>query len=267
MIEISREEDLRPRASAIRYFDCTPDWAGKGRTTESYEFSYYLSGGGVFRDNGERFDLKEGCWRFTRPGHAVDSAPSYRCLTLRFSLWDTDEEVRCPFLDAIPVFFQSRDPEGYETLLKEIEGLLFSPEAGAGIRRQKALFTLLDKIYRDSATLPAESPADRCVREAREYLSRHFKEEVTLKDLGARFGYHPLYFQRLFRERTGATPHEYLAGIRLSHAKSLLSATQTAVGAVAEACGFGSVSHFSATFQAATGLSPTAFRKKFSVTL
>lgn len=267
-MEVEREEDLCPRYSAIRSFHCTPDWRGRDRVTESYEFSFYLEGGGSFWEEGRTYPIREGCWRFTLPGRRVSSTPSYRCLTLRFSLGSEDGiAVKNPFLDAIPSFFQSREPEKYPPLLEEMEALLYSPELGAGVRRKMAMYTLLNLIFRDATRAVEETPADRSVREAKEYLAEHFREEVTLSDLGARFGYHPLYFQRLFRERTGATPHSYRSELRLSRAKTLLSTTNLAIGEVAEECGFGSVSHFNAVFRENTGLSPSGFRKKYRLYL
>jgi AraC-like DNA-binding protein len=71
----------------------------------------------------------------------------------------------------------------------------------------------------------------------------------------------PAHLARTAREHFGTSPTDLVAGIRLAHAKLLLSTTSIAIGLVAERCGYASPSHFSTAFRAATKLSPREYRR------
>ena len=54
------------------------------------------------------------------------------------------------------------------------------------------------------------------------YLAAHFRERVSLSALAAAAGRNPAALCRYFRERTGKTPFEYLAEMRIGLAVRLL---------------------------------------------
>ena len=68
------------------------------------------------------------------------------------------------------------------------------------------------------------------------------------------------YFAHAFKKATARTPHCYVTERRISAARALLSTTDLPIGDIARRVGFPSQSHFSATFQAQTGTTPSAHR-------
>ncbi|NDG39315.1 MAG: AraC family transcriptional regulator [Betaproteobacteria bacterium] len=66
-------------------------------------------------------------------------------------------------------------------------------------------------------------------------------------------------FLKAFKLTFGMTPHQFLLESRMVRAKSLL-AEGKALTAVALELGFASHAHFSATFRARTGHTPSAYR-------
>ncbi|MGN1105127.1 MAG: helix-turn-helix domain-containing protein, partial [Huintestinicola sp.] len=66
-----------------------------------------------------------------------------------------------------------------------------------------------------------------------------------------------------FKNETGVTPIEYLIGIRLERAKTMLKRKSISVTEIAMNCGFGSSAHFSSCFQSRVGISPTEYRDKY----
>ncbi len=59
---------------------------------------------------------------------------------------------------------------------------------------------------------------------ARDYLAARFNERTSLADAAAHAGLSPFYFQRLFAQAFGETPHEFVTRLRMEHAKKLLLA-------------------------------------------
>ena len=64
----------------------------------------------------------------------------------------------------------------------------------------------------------------------------------------------------VFRHATGLTLTEYVARLRVEHAKRLLGNPSVRVSEVAFATGFSSISQFNTVFRKTVGLSPTQFR-------
>lgn len=72
----------------------------------------------------------------------------------------------------------------------------------------------------------------------------------------------PEHLSRSMRTFHGATPTEFVTGLRLDRAASLLATTNDPVTAIAHRCGFSSQSYFTRRFHAAYGLTPRAFRRR-----
>ncbi|MDY3985614.1 AraC family transcriptional regulator, partial [Dysosmobacter sp.] len=54
------------------------------------------------------------------------------------------------------------------------------------------------------------------VQRMQDYIAAHLEETITLADLAAASRYSPWYAARLFRERTGLSPAQYIRRLRLS---------------------------------------------------
>jgi AraC-like DNA-binding protein len=71
-----------------------------------------------------------------------------------------------------------------------------------------------------------------------------------------------VYFRKLFVERYGVSPHQFVINIRINKAKQLLSEGVWKINAVSEKCGFSNPYHFSRLFKEKTGITPTEYMKK-----
>jgi AraC family transcriptional regulator len=96
-------------------------------------------------------------------------------------------------------------------------------------------------------------------------IEQRFNEPLRLESLARDLGLHPVYVSRAFRQHVGVTMHEFLRGLRLRHARHLLSASRRSVTAIAGLAGFSDASHLSRTFSEQFGVSPKFFRKVQSV--
>lgn len=81
-------------------------------------------------------------------------------------------------------------------------------------------------------------------------------------ELAARCGLSVTHFGRAFRQSFGTTVHKHLMGLRLEHAKILLSGGHLALEQVAQQAGYADQATFTETFKRFAGTSPGRFRRR-----
>lgn len=156
-------------------------------------------------------------------------------------------------LDA-PLLIPLANPDGYLASFETLErGMLF-PNA-----HTKAMSILYDLFYR----LSGEQTEQGILFPALQFLQNHFADsDISNPLLAQKCGISEVYFRQLFTKQLGIGPKQYVLDLRLGSAKQLLSNTLLSIEAVGEACGFPNPYHFSRTFKNATGLTPSAYRRK-----
>jgi AraC family transcriptional regulator len=113
----------------------------------------------------------------------------------------------------------------------------------------------------DELELSRVGLVDRRIRRSVELMHSQLDQNLALKSLAAASYLSPFHFSRLFKKLTGATPHNYLAAIRVGRAQSLLAETDMSITEVGSRVGYLSASHFTKAFRLATGTTPREFRK------
>jgi len=263
------EQQLQPELIACRIYESNRDTLVAGhrtrlRTAQSYEFSIYLTSGGKLCLPDGDHDITRGLCRFVPPGTKLCSVPHYQSYTVYFTLSPEQNgafpHCRNPLLDSIPLCFESRFPDAYLPILEKLTDAAFQTEPGYALLQKQLLCQLLLTVRKDvtAADHSTNAAVDAVVR----YLEQHLSEDVSLDELGELTGYHPLYLQRIFKQRIGCTPHGHLTALRLQRARELLMTTALPVSQVAQQCGYSSVSHFNALFKKAAGCPPLTYRKR-----
>lgn len=98
------------------------------------------------------------------------------------------------------------------------------------------------------------------VRNAIEYISNNFTDNMNLEDISDSLGINKFYLSREFKRYTGQTVFTYINNLRIKKAENLLSQGMSVTEAAME-CGFSSVSYFSRTYKKIMGISPTEYKK------
>jgi AraC-like DNA-binding protein len=112
----------------------------------------------------------------------------------------------------------------------------------------------------DTLELSRVGLVDRRIRRAVELMQAHMDRELPLEEIAAAAYLSPFHFARLFKKLTGASPHAYLATLRVERAQTLLAETDLSIAEVSARVGYSSSSHFTKAFRQASGLTPSAFR-------
>ncbi len=99
------------------------------------------------------------------------------------------------------------------------------------------------------------------VQKAQEYIERHMREKITLKQLANAAGYSPWHVVKAFKHHTGRTPFEYIRLLRLTGAALRLRDEKPRILDVALDFVFDSHEGFTRAFTKEFGLSPKAYSK------
>jgi AraC-like DNA-binding protein len=97
---------------------------------------------------------------------------------------------------------------------------------------------------------------------ARNYILGNFKENISLPQLAAHCMVSPFHFSRIFKSIIKISPHQYLTSVRLTHAKVLLTETNSPVSDIGYECGFNSLEHFVTAFKQHYKVKPSTLREQ-----
>jgi YesN/AraC family two-component response regulator len=93
------------------------------------------------------------------------------------------------------------------------------------------------------------------------YVLEHYKEELSLQSIAARFKCNAAYVGQVFKRDIGTTFGEYLRQVRINKAQELLRDTQLSAADIAAQVGIGNVSYFFSLFKKHVGQSPSDYRR------
>jgi transcriptional regulator GlxA family with amidase domain len=115
------------------------------------------------------------------------------------------------------------------------------------------------------AVTPMSRPhADTQIRQAEEYLQRHFDHSVPIPALAGRIGMSPRNFIRRFKAATGRLPGAYLQTLRVSAAREMLENGRTPIQDVCSRVGYEDLAFFRNVFRRHTGMTPADYRSTFA---
>ena len=117
---------------------------------------------------------------------------------------------------------------------------------------------LLGSMEARMARLSASQPA--WLEGAVELLQDRYREELTVAEIAAAVGVHPVHLARIFRRHLRCTPAEFARFRRLEQAAHLLQRTGRPLVEVALASGFADQSHLSRVFARYFGVPPGRYR-------
>lgn len=128
------------------------------------------------------------------------------------------------------------------------------------------LFLCLQEFQRKYITELAdrhESDTVRPVRRAKEYIQNHYSEPITLEEISDMVGLSTAYFSALFKKTEGEGFAKYLINVRIEQAKMLLRETNLPVTEICRKVGYNDLKHFTHTFEKATEVKPSTYRKLY----
>ena len=229
----------------------------------SFIVFYTLAGCGVIEQGGQKVMLTRGQALIMdcRSPQSYGTAPGHDHW---YHLWThvdgggvsiAAQELGYPRLTPIPVAL-SRVKPYFDVLFDLLETEDIENTERCGL----AVHGLMCELICASHHTVTDMEADP-VSLVRDHIASHFAERLTLDDLARVAAVSPSHLIRLFKQRMGTTPHDYLMRYRISRAKELLAETTLTSAAIAERVGFRSESNFSYRFTEMVGQGPRAYRQ------
>lgn len=108
-----------------------------------------------------------------------------------------------------------------------------------------------------------KTPAGETVHTVRGYIDEHICEELNLDTLAKAAGINKYHLCRLFKSQLGISPMNYVTRRKVEYSKKILEDSTCNITSISNMLSFADQSHFSKSFKAMTGLSPSQYRKMF----
>ncbi len=105
--------------------------------------------------------------------------------------------------------------------------------------------------------------SDDSISSAQEWLHQNFHQTFPLEAPARRVGMSLRNFVRRFKHATGDSPLIYLQKLRVAAAKRLLESDHRTMQEISDAVGYQDPAYFRSLFQRHTGVSPSAYRRRF----
>lgn len=93
------------------------------------------------------------------------------------------------------------------------------------------------------------------------FMQENYREELSLETIADNFNTTPKYLSKLIKEKLGMNFVDYLAGLRIDAAKTLLKNNDMTISDIFSEVGFNNRNTFIRTFKKSTGLTPSEYRK------
>ncbi len=177
--------------------------------------------------------------------------------------------LECFHKDIAIIKLNMQEQHYVETVLKFMEKEYKEKNNWHEIQLKTSLIQLLIFMNRNEIKLMNNdvdyiNSAHKTISEITAFINDNFNQDITLKSISEKFFISQYYLSRIFKTNTGFMFSEYLNGVRVKEAQTLLKNTNKSVTEISEMVGYNSSTHFGRIFKSVTGISPLSYRKLYS---
>ncbi|MFJ3022335.1 helix-turn-helix domain-containing protein [Streptomyces tendae] len=136
-------------------------------------------------------------------------------------------------------------------------------EIANAVSRRLVFAAHRDGGQRQFVERPVPDVPDESLAPLLAWVQERLSEPLTVTDLAARAAVSPATLHRRFRAQLGTTPLAWLTAERVTLARRLIERGEERLDAVAARSGLGTAANLRARLRRETGLSPSAYRRRF----
>lgn len=256
----------------VGYFRALPGYYTERRGVASYLLVYTLHGQGELRYGGQVYALRPG-WLFLidcrqYQYYCQRGDEKWEFYWVHFhggctgAYWQAicAASARCP---GEPLVWP--DEKDFIEPIRQLIRLCAKPGQQTEILCARLIIDLLTTTLLAAGGHNDQLPEhSRPVQAILDLLHQQPEKRWTLADLAGQVALNRQYLMRIFRREIGQTPLEYQQALRIGHSKDLLRASELSIEAIALQLGFDGSNYFIRMFKKLEGLTPLAYRKRWS---
>ena len=200
------------------------------------------------------------------PPHVPFQRTVIEPITVQFIRFDLTDSIALPF--SLPRGkFTVRDTDRLQSTLHMMQTLCRHQTPYTESALSHLLYDLLWQLWMEQHPVQeiSQEVQDATVREILRFFEENYTKKISMNALAARYGLSPSGLIFKFRKASGLLPMRHLIEIRIRHAKELLSNTVLPISEIAERVGFDNCYYFSNAFKKETALSPSAYRRIYTM--
>ena len=240
----SLEKPLLPLIAGSE--QCRPKHRFGPYIREYYLLHFCLSGKGVFEIGGKIYPVSAGEMFIIPPEvvtvYEADAKEPWHYVWVGFTGGGSERLKELP-----PVL--SYEADTFRRMLGSSEERILNPEIYASYIREIFFVLFGEKNH----------PTDIC-RKVRDEIHLNYMKPITVETLSRDAGLDRRYLSRIFKERYGTAPKEYLIGVRMRRAGELLRKGYS-VSESAYMVGYADSFNFSKMFRKTMGQTPSDYRR------
>lgn len=231
-----------------------------------FEFHYFISGEGNFKNGSVVWSIKPGSLHLTPPDrvHQILATNLRKPITYFALLFEAegDEELAGLLGRMIPAMEQPIDIGTSHRFF--FADLLERHASGQKDLMEACRHSFMAFLYGLLAGAPSAygAPENAHVEKAIAIMQASIESDLDLDSLCRRLGLSSEHFVRLFSQRMRMPPMRYYARLKVEAARAMLSSTNLSISAIAEKLGYANQFGFSRAFKSIAGLSPTEYRAR-----
>lgn len=216
----------------------------------------------------------------------VECTRPCRFIVLKFSFAKTDEQriSNISVNDFLSFISDSNDTGGFFTIssnycsnisaiMQQIMHESKSPDGESDFLRSlltMELFVWLSRSLRtqwESNLATKGHKMQEILESAKLFIDKNYNTDISLSDIAEYVYISTSHFARAFKKQYDISPIQYLLGVRIEKAKTLLEETNLKVGDIAASVGFSAQQRFNDIFKKHLGISPGEYRQKYKESL
>lgn len=182
-------------------------------------------------------------------------------LTPQYSSIYCDFEFDTPVPGKSAVYPQ-KNPAATEQLFRKLLTAFSHPSAASFARCMSLLYEIHQLLLNaENADYAGKGTKDKLAR-AKKYMDEHYTDSaLSIRTVAEEAGMSEEYLRRLFKAHFQSMPSKYITALRLNRAIDLMQYPFLTLEDCALQSGFSSLQYFCHVFKAATGITPTKYRK------
>jgi len=145
--------------------------------------------------------------------------------------------------------------------LPDSHEMFFDPSS-AEIRSFKTLCFAVYEEYMRKVPLSKETKPNRALPSILLYINEHYKENISLAQIGSALGYSPKYISLCLSKVENFNLFNLINSLRSDYAKTLLLSTDLKMIDIAYECGYTNEKSFYRAFKQVTGMTPGEYKKQ-----